>query len=72
MEGRMHNPGARRRAARVGIVLTVAALVATPAVALAQSQGQQAGGRRQGGAEAIPSIDERTKDLKKLDGYFPL
>jgi hypothetical protein len=71
MEGRMHMAVARRGAARVGLVLTMAALVATPTVAQGQ-QGQQPGGRRQGGAEAIQSIDERTKDLKKLDGYFPL
>lgn len=35
----------------------------------AAGQPQQA---RRGGAEPIPSLDERTKDLKKIDGFFPL
>ena len=29
-------------------------------------------GRQPGGAEPITSIEERTKDLKKIDGFFPL
>ncbi len=42
----------------------------TPAAAQPpQAQPPQA---RRGGAEPIPSIDERTKALKKIDGFFPL
>jgi hypothetical protein len=45
--------------------LASVALVAPPAVA----QGQA---RKPGAPEPIPSIDDRTTGLKKIDGFFPL
>ncbi|HSC28337.1 MAG TPA: zinc-dependent metalloprotease [Vicinamibacterales bacterium] len=43
-----------------------AASILVPATAGAQP------GRRPGAAEPIPSIDDRTSGLKKIDGFFPL
>jgi hypothetical protein len=42
------------------------AFMAAPGTALAQPA------RRGGGAEPIPSIDERTTGFKKIDGFFPM
>jgi hypothetical protein len=44
--------------------------VAVPVAAQPQGQGQRPGGAA--GSGQPPSIDERTKDLRKLDGFFPL
>jgi hypothetical protein len=48
------------------LCLTLAAGAAMPAAGWAQS------GRKPGGADPITSIEEKTKDLKKIDGFFPL
>ena len=48
-----------------GTSIAVLAIVATLTVPLAAQQQQQR-------AAAIPSIDDRTAGMKKLDGYFPL
>ncbi len=54
------------------ISLAALAIVLFPAAAHAQGGGGQGGQRRAGGAEPIPSIEERTNGLKKIDGFFPL
>src|SRR5687768_6448835 len=51
---------------RAGLAMTMGLMVAAPAAAQGQPQ------RRAGAAEAIPSIDDRTKEFKKIDGYFPV
>ena len=51
----------RRRIARVGFVSALVFILSVPAAAQPQARTEQ-----------TPSIDERTKDLKKLDGFFPL
>jgi hypothetical protein len=51
---------------RAGLALSMGLMVAAPAAAQGQPQ------RRAGAAEAIPSIDDRTKEFKKIDGYFPV
>jgi hypothetical protein len=57
----------RRSIARAALTLAIVTLIALPAGA--QGQGQP---RKPGAPEAIPSIDERTNGLKKIDGFFPL
>ena len=56
----------RRASACAALSMVLAAPL--PVTAAAQDQPP----RRAGGAEAIQSIDERTKGSKKIDGYFPL
>ena len=50
------------------VVAAFAAALTTGAAA--QSAGRGGGGG--GGAAQITSIEERTKDLKKIDGFFPM
>lgn len=69
--------GQRRRACvRAAVILTAAVLSgARPAGAQGQppTQGQPQGQERRGsGAPAIPSIEDRTQGLKKVDGFYPL
>ena len=54
----------RRRAVRRLVVVAAAACVALPASAQERRQ-PEAGA-------APPPIAERTKDLKKIDGFFPI
>ncbi len=54
-----------KRIARI-VCLTSLSATLFNAPAIAQ------GGRKPGGAEPIPSIDERTNGLKKIDGFYPL
>ena len=51
----------RRKLARVAFALALFFTLSIPAAA-----------QPQGRPEQIPPIDERTKDLKKIDGFFPL
>ncbi len=54
-------------------IVCVAALAGGARNAQAQQQQQQQqGGGRQGRAEPIQSIEDRTNGLKKIDGFFPL
>src|SRR5687768_5946504 len=53
----------RASSGTVAFVLSLAALGALPMQA--QQQQQPSGGR-------IPSIDDRTAGMQKIDGYFPL
>lgn len=55
----------RRRIVRAALALAAVTLVALPAAA----QGQA---RRPGAPEPIPSIDDRTNGLKKIEGFFTL
>ncbi len=56
---------------RIAGVMVVAAFAAALTTgAAAQSAGRGGGGG--GGAAQITSIEERTKDLKKIDGFFPM
>jgi hypothetical protein len=57
---------------RAAISFATLAIVLSSAAAFAQGGGAQGGPRRTGGAEPIPPIEERTKDLKKIDGFFPI
>ncbi len=53
---------------RIARIVCLTSLSATLFNASAIAQG----GRKPGGAEPIPSIDERTNGLKKIDGFYPL
>lgn len=57
-----------RRPARVGwslgLFLTLAALVAAPPTSHAQGRG--------GEPQRLPSIEEKTRGMRRLDGFFPL
>jgi hypothetical protein len=52
----------------------MAAIVCVAALAggARDAQAQQQGGGRQGRAEPIPSIEDRTNGLKKIEGFYPL
>src|SRR5262245_36767106 len=64
----------------IGLVLSLAVITAAPyhAQEPAQPPAAQGAGGGQGGGRAgqapgrIPSIDERTAGMQKMDGYFPL
>ena len=60
------------RRVRAAISLAALASVLCSGAAHAQGGGGQTGQRRAGGAEPIPPIEERTKELKKIDGFFPI
>ena len=53
------------------LCLLVFTTLSAPRLALAQGAPEAQGGRRAGG-EQIPPIEERTKNFKKIDGFFPL
>src|SRR5688572_6159119 len=57
------------KARAMAVIVCVAALAGGARDAQAQ---QQQGGGRQGRAEPIPSIEDRTNGLKKIDGFYPL
>ena len=64
---RFRSTGARRPARighSLGLSLVLAALVAAPAHLHAQGRG--------GEAQRPPSIEERTRGMQRLDGFFPL
>src|SRR3954464_13041271 len=52
------------------LVLIFLSFQTTSAAQTAQQQPQREGASQQRGP--MPSVDERTRDLKKLDGFFPL
>ena len=57
--------------AQVLVCLIAIVTLTTPRFAHAQGTPEAQGGRR-AGSEPITSIEERTKSLKKIDGFFPL
>ena len=61
----------RRMRILITVALGLAALADAPLYAQGPPQGAP-GGRRTGGAEAIPSIEDRTNGLKRIDGFFPI
>ena len=57
---------------RIARIMVMAAFATALATAAASQPAGRGGGGRGGGAEQITSIEERTKDLKKIDGFFPM
>ncbi|MCA1563183.1 MAG: hypothetical protein LC804_23990 [Acidobacteria bacterium] len=60
-----------RTATLITAALALVILAAVPLYAQGPPQATPSA-RRPGGPEAIPSIEDRTNGLKKIDGFFPI